>query len=256
MRRKIPTPEMLYGFHPVHEALLARRREIMEIWLLEQGKDRRRAQVTALAEEQNIKVLRVTAARLNHHLSHAMHQGIAARVGSLPLTPLKQVLPRQSPDGGIQGQGLWLLLDRIVDPHNLGAIIRTALCVGARAVVITKDRSAHPSPTVSKASAGALEHMDMVCVTNLTNAINLMKQYGVWIAGLDLQASQHLFEQNLNGQLAVVVGGEEKGIRPRVKQQCDLLLSIPQVGKVSSLNASVAAGVVLFEAFRQQQQRQ
>lgn len=252
MRRENSVSEFLYGYHPVYEALLARRRAIKEIWQVPEGSDRRRAKVADLAKKQNIRVLPVKAAKLGSLVGQVVHQGVAALVEPLPLKSLKQVLPQHSADKS-QGHGIWLLLDRIVDPHNLGAIIRTALCVGVRAVVIPKDRSASPTPTVSKASAGALEHMDLVSVTNLANTINVLKNNGLWVVGLDPAAPQNLYGHDFTCPVAIVVGGEEKGIRPRVKQQCDFLLSIPQAGGISSLNASVAAGVVMFEAFRQQQ---
>ncbi|MGD9210755.1 MAG: 23S rRNA (guanosine(2251)-2'-O)-methyltransferase RlmB [Desulfobacteraceae bacterium] len=244
--------EFLYGFHPVHEALLARRRVIKEIWQVNEGRDGRRAQITELARRRNIKIMDVKAAKLRSHVGAVVHQGIAALAAPLPMTPLTHVAPKAS-SADSHGHGIWLLLDSIVDPHNLGAIIRTALCIGVKAVILPKDRSASPSPAVSKASAGALEHINLVSVANLSNTINFLKRHGLWVAGLDAHARQNLYDQDLSGAIALVIGGEEKGIRPRVKQQCDFLLSIPQVGKISSLNASVAAGVVMFEAFRQQQ---
>jgi 23S rRNA (guanosine2251-2'-O)-methyltransferase len=142
-------------------------------------------------------------------------------------------------------------LDNLVDPHNLGAIVRTALCAGLFAVIIPKDRSVPPTPAVSKASAGALEHVCLVSVTNLADTAQKLKQRGVWVVGLDGQARQSVFDADFKGPLALVVGSEEKGIRPRVKKQCDYLVSIPQFGRISSLNASVAAGVVIYEALRQ-----
>ncbi len=250
MSRTATALEYLYGVHPVREALLARRRNFKEIWLQIGEPDRRRMQIAEMAQNQGVAVHSVAAAKLKSTLGPVIHQGVAAIVGPLPTTPLSQVLPRKSPS---PAHGVWLLLDSIVDPHNLGAIVRTALCAGVKAVVIPKDRSAPPSPAVSKASAGALEHMTLVSVTNLANTIKDLKSHGLWVAGLDADADTPLFQHDLTGQLALVIGGEEKGIRPRVKQQCDFLIAIPQQGKVSSLNASVAAAVVMFEALRQQQ---
>lgn len=242
--------EYLYGIHPVGEALAARRRKIATIYIQKEGQDQRRAKITKLAQEQGIFVEDVPAARLKALLGQSVHQGVAARTTPLPLTPFAQILPSNFPS---VDHGVWLLLDGIVDPGNLGAIIRSAHCAGVRAVIMPKDRSAPLSPAVSKASAGALEHTSLVRVTNLTNAIKDLKTHGLWVAGLDAAASKPIYEHDLTGHLALVMGGEEKGIRPRVKQQCDFLLSIPQLGKVSSLNVSVAAAVVIFEALRQQQ---
>lgn len=241
--------EYLYGLHPVHEALLARRRDVREVWLTPEGSDRRREKVAALAQKQGIAVRNITVEKLRSHVGRAVHQGVAAVAGPLPRVSLNSVLPSKSSPAS---QGIWLFLDSIVDPHNLGAIIRTALCIGVKAVIIPKDRSALPSPAVSKASAGALEHINLCSVTNLANTIKEIKAKGVWAAGLDAAAGEPLYGQDLSVPLALIVGGEEKGIRPRVKKQCDFLLTIPQVGRVSSLNASVAAAVVMFEAFRQQ----
>ena len=245
--------EYLYGVHPVREALLARRRDIKEVWLQQGEPDRRRGRINDLACRQGIAVNSIGAAKLKSLLGPVSHQGVVAKVGRLPVTPLAQVLPRDSARKSIASDhGVWLLLDSIVDPHNLGAIIRTSLCAGVKAVITPKDRSAPFSPAVSKASAGALEHMPLVSVTNLADTIKTLKSHGMWVAGLDADADTLLYRQDLTGRLALVVGGEEKGIRPRVKQQCDFLLAIPQLGKISSLNASVAAAVVMFEALRQQ----
>jgi len=144
-----------------------------------------------------------------------------------------------------------LLADSISDTHNLGALIRTALCAGVDGVIIPKDRAAAPLPSVSRASAGALEHMPVVQVTNLVNTIAELKEKGMWIAGMAADADQSLFESNLTGPLALVIGGEEKGIRPLVRKHCDFLIRIPQEGQIDSLNASVAGAVVMYEAYRQ-----
>jgi 23S rRNA (guanosine2251-2'-O)-methyltransferase len=155
--------------------------------------------------------------------------------------------------GRNDGTSLLVLLDSIVDPNNLGAIVRTAHCVGADALVVPKDRAVGAIPAVSKASAGALEHTRLCRVTNLVGTIQWLKKRGVWVAGLSMQADQTVFQANLKGPLALVVGGEEKGLRPLVRQHCDFLVSIPLRGRVDSLNASAAAAVVLYEAFRQRQ---
>ena len=144
-----------------------------------------------------------------------------------------------------------LLLDNIMDPNNLGALIRTALCVGVNGVIIPKDRSAQPTPTVSKVSAGALEHISLSRVTNMANTIKMLKENGLWIAGMDKISTESIFTCDMKAFSAIVIGGEEKGIRPLVKKQCDMLLSIPQTGPLDSLNASAAGAVVMYEAFRQ-----
>ena len=142
-------------------------------------------------------------------------------------------------------------MDQIVDPHNLGAIIRTALCTGIDAVIIPKDRAAYPTPAVSRISAGALEYVRVAQVNNMVRFAKALKDQDVWIMGLDQNAGQPIYTADLTGALGLVVGGEEKGIRPLVKRNCDLLISIPQSGSVGSLNASVAGAVAMYESYRQ-----
>jgi 23S rRNA (guanosine2251-2'-O)-methyltransferase len=178
----------------------------------------------------------------------ASHQGICAKTGPYPLMSISEMLVKTK-----NSDPLLILLDNIVDPHNLGALIRTAFCVGADGVVIPKDRSAPPTPAVSKSSAGALEHVLLARVTNMTATIKTLKQQGVWVIGLDKYAEVNIYQSDLTGPMALVVGGEEHGIRPLVRKHCDGLISIPQSPDVDSLNASVAGAVAMYEAFRQRQ---
>lgn len=240
--------EILYGYHPVAEALAAGRRRIWELYLCGQKTSARKDRLLDLARQRGAAVQIVPCSQLDSLAGTAQHQDIAARVSPLPLTLLEQTL---TGDAQALDRRIWLLLDNLVDPHNLGAIVRTALCAGLFAVIIPKDRSVPPTPAVSKASAGALEHVCLVSVTNLADTAKRLKQRGVWVVGLDGQARQSVFDADFKGPLALVVGSEEKGIRPWVKKQCDYLVSIPQFGRISSLNASVAAGVVIYEALRQ-----
>ena len=144
-----------------------------------------------------------------------------------------------------------LMLDAIQDPHNLGALIRSAACAGAQGVIIPKDRACGVTPAVEKASAGAVETVPVIQVTNLVQALERLKQAGCWAFGLTGEADKSIYQADLRGNLVLVVGGEGEGLRPLVRKQCDVLLAIPQYGGVSSLNASVAGGIVLFEAARQ-----
>jgi 23S rRNA (guanosine2251-2'-O)-methyltransferase len=143
------------------------------------------------------------------------------------------------------------VLDGIVDPHNLGAIVRSALCAGVAAVLIPKDRCAGPTPAVSKISAGALEHIRLVQVTNLVRSLAILKSHGRWVAGLDRRAPLSIFSADMRLPLALVIGGEERGLRTLVRKTCDLMVSIPQSGGIDSLNASAAAAVALYEIRRQ-----
>jgi 23S rRNA (guanosine2251-2'-O)-methyltransferase len=148
-----------------------------------------------------------------------------------------------------------LMLDNIVDPQNLGALIRTALCVGIDGVILPKDNCAPPTPAVSRASAGALEHIKLSRVTNLVQTIKLCKNRGLWIMGLLKDAEQSIYAGDLTGSIAMVLGGEQKGLRPLVRKKCDFLFSIPQQGPIDSLNASAAGAVTMYEAWRQRQQK-
>lgn len=248
---KRPKEEILYGVHPVLEAVRAGRRTVFEIYTAPSRRGARLSAVTRLAEENHIPLTPLKEERLALLAGHSRHQGIAARVSAYPFATLDALdfTPR-----GEDSQPLFLLLlDSVVDPHNFGALVRTALCVGMDAVLIPKDRAVAPTPAVSRASAGALEHMAVIRVTNMVQTMEILKARGLWLAGMSAKGGTPLFSAELEGPLALLVGGEEKGLRPLVQRHCDLLLSIPQNGPLDSLNASVAGAVVMYEAFRQRQ---
>lgn len=249
-RRRPPCEarEVLYGFHPVMEALAAGRRTIYNLMVDRATLSERQTRIAELAQQRQIALQTLSAQQLRAACGSDQHQGVAATVSALPMDHLATVVARA---GGGAAPCLLILLDSIKDPNNLGAIVRSAHCVGVDALVIPKDRAAGATPAVSKASAGALEHTRLCRVTNLASTIQWLKKEGVWVAGLAMQARETVFEADLKGPLALVVGGEEKGLRPLVAQHCDYLISIPLRGRVDSLNASAAAAVVLYEAFRQ-----
>ena len=234
--------EILYGLHPVSEALRAGRRTCLEIFIAKDGA--RFPEVTALAQTRHLPVHTVSTAQIAGLSGSESHQGVAARVGEYPLVDMETLTSTPSPL-------FLLLLDGIVDPQNMGALIRTALCAGVSGVIFPKDRSASALPSVSKASAGAMEHMKLAMVTNLTTAIQKLKQDGVWIAGLDKSGDRSIYDTDWTGATAIVIGGEEKGIRPLVRKHCDFLVSIPQKADINSLNASAAGAVVMYEVLRQ-----
>ncbi len=239
---------MIWGYHPVSEALRARRRKIYTLYIARERKEPRSEALFKMADHQGAPVQIVTMAELTAMVGHGRHQGIGARVSEYPKCSVDDILSSARSD---IAQPFVLVLDQIVDPQNLGAIARTAQCAGIHGIVMPKDRSAPPSPAASKASAGALEHMPLAYVTNLTHALKRFKLDGLWIAGADHRSATSVFEADLSGPLAIVIGGEEKGIRRLVKKQCDFTVSIPQIGPIGSLNASVASAVILYEAFRQ-----
>ena len=241
-------PEILYGIHPVVEALKADRRDVYEVCILKDKTTGRLEKILVLAESKKIPVVRVNHLTLKSKTGTEFHQGVCAKTSPYPLAKLTDIDDRVRKE---KSNFFILLLDNILDSQNLGALVRTALCVGVEWVVIPKDRSALPTPAVSKASAGALEHLKLVRVVNMVRVIKTLKEKGLWIVGLDQASDRSIFFSDLTGSVAIVIGGEEKGIRPLVKKHCDFLISIPQTGPVGSLNASVAGAIAMYEAFRQ-----
>jgi 23S rRNA (guanosine2251-2'-O)-methyltransferase len=202
----------------------------------------------ALAENAGVPVQIVTPPKLAVLAQTDQHQGVCIETGLYPVSSLEELLDR---DPDARRQTRLLLLDNIVDPRNLGALIRTACCAAMGGVITTKDRSASPTAAVSKASAGALEHIRLARVTNMVNTIKQLQNRGIWVVGLAREAALSVFASDLSGPLALVIGGEAKGLRPLVKKTCDRLVSVPQTATVDSLNASVAGGVVIYESYRQ-----
>ncbi len=239
--------EILCGLHSVGEAIAAGRREIVEVFVQRDHEAAARLrQVAAAARAAGVPVREVGAAQLSALCGGAAHQGAAARASAYACLELEEVLADEP-----AGTGPYLALDQIVDPHNLGAVLRTALCAGVYAVLMPKDRAAPPTPAVSRISAGALEHVRLVQVVNLVRGLEALKSAGRWVVGLDGAAEQSIYRTDLGIPLVLVLGGEGKGMRPLVRRTCDLLVAIPQSGPLDSLNASVAAGVALFEIARQ-----
>ena len=240
--------EILYGIHPVFEALASRRRTVHQIYLQHGFKSDRLARLASVATRSGILIKTIKSSEIKNLAGTADHQGVAARVGRYPLASVSDILEAAEDRGRPH---FLLLLDNILDPQNLGATIRTALCAGVDGVIMPKDRSAPITPAVSRASAGALEHIRLSRVTNLVQTIKRIKKQGIWVMGLDKNAELSLYDGDMTGSIAIVLGGEQKGLRPLVKQNCDFLVSIPQYGTVDSLNASVAAAVSMYEALRQ-----
>ncbi|MBW2406996.1 MAG: 23S rRNA (guanosine(2251)-2'-O)-methyltransferase RlmB [Deltaproteobacteria bacterium] len=240
--------ELLYGIHPVFEALAAVRRRVYEVYLDKEKKSGRLAQIASMAEARGVLKKSIAPGDFKALTGTIGHQGAAAAASPYPQVTVQEILQTVQ---GEDGKQFLLMLDNIQDPQNLGAIIRTALCVGIQGVIVPKDRSAPPTPAVSKASAGALEHIRLVRVTNLVQTIKHCKTSGLWIMGLQKDAAQSIYDADLSGSIALVLGGEQKGIRRLVKKNCDFLVSIPQQEALNSLNASVAAAVAMYEAFRQ-----
>ncbi len=240
-----PGQSILYGIHSVREALWAGRRKIERLYVVNEFSPRFTA-IIDLAKQRKIPVQQLSGEKMGRLTQMAHHQGIVAQSGTYPYVEPGRLLACDEPV-------FILVMDGIQDPNNAGALIRTAMCAGVTGVVIPKDRSVAVLPSVSAASAGAAEHVNLARVTNISRWLDQLKSHGGWVAGLDQNADQSLFEADLNHPLALVVGNEHKGIRPLVKKKCDFLLSIPQKRGFDSLNVSAAGAVALYEAFRQRQ---
>ena len=221
---------------------------MLELFLAPRDDERARG-LKAAAESAGIHVQTVGNEAIGRLVGDAVHQGAAAAIR--PLNPwteedLARHLDDPSPDT------LILVLDGVTDPHNLGACLRSADAAGALAVVIPKDRSAGVDGVVRKVAAGAAEVVPVAAVTNLVRALESLKKAGIWVVGADGEASQSLYAADLKRPLALVLGAEGAGLRRLTRDTCDFLVRIPMAGTVESLNVSVAAGVALFEARRQQ----
>ena len=202
-----------------------------------------------LARKQGIPVRFEDRGQLDRLANSKDHQGVVALAAARAAVTLEDILKQANAS---QGQtGLLVLLDGVEDPHNLGAIIRTALAAGAHGVVIPERRAAGLTDTVARASAGALAHLPIAKVTNLVRAMEELKEAGYWLVGLDEDGDKDYTEADYTSPIGIVLGGEGKGLHELTRKRCDFVVSLPTTGPVKSLNVSVAAGVVLFEARRQ-----
>jgi 23S rRNA (guanosine2251-2'-O)-methyltransferase len=232
------------GFHAVEEALAAERP--LDRIVIARGRHGERVEaVVRLARSRSVPVRFEDRQQLDRLAGTRDHQGIAALAAARPTVELEDLLRAKTP------QGLLVLLDGIEDPHNLGAIVRTALAAGAQGVVIPERRAAGITDTVERASAGALAHLPVARVKNLVRAMEQMKEAGYWLIGLDERAEKCHTDVDLTGPVGIVLGREGEGLHDLTRKRCDFLVSLPTSGPVGSLNVSVSAGVMLFEVVRQ-----
>ena len=238
--------ELIFGVNPVKESLQGSR-GAFNLYVQISATDHRVEKIIKLAEDRGVAVHRRDKADLTRMCASSHHQGIALEVEPFRYADLEDLL---APLSRSVTPGFLLVLDGILDPHNLGALIRSAACAGADGVVIPRDRACGVTAAAEKASAGAVETIPVAQVTNIVQALEEMKKVGYWVYGLTGDASQSLYGVKFAGNTALVIGGEGEGIRPLVRKQCDVLMSIPQYGGVGSLNASVAGGIALFEMAR------
>ena len=240
---------IIYGKNPVKEAISQTLSKIEEILISQELEKERISDIIRLAREKNVKVSFLPRDAISRITGTSSHQGIAARISEFEYNNVDNILSNAKKKGE---RLLIILLDHIEDPQNLGAIIRTANVLGAHGVIIPKDRAASVTPAVVKASAGAVSFVPVARVVNLVITIKDLKKKGVWIVGADPSAIKSVFAEELGAlDLALVVGSEGKGLTRLVREECDFLVSIPNLGEVSCLNASVAAGIMIYEILRQ-----
>jgi 23S rRNA (guanosine2251-2'-O)-methyltransferase len=239
--------EFVFGVNPVRETLRGSR-GVFEMYLQISASDHRMEKLVAMAETRGIKIHRRSREDLSRLCASTHHQGVAIMVEPFCYAEMDETLAELDQ---AERPGFILVLDGIQDPNNLGALIRSAACAGCNCVIIPRDRAAGITPAVEKASAGAVETIPVARVTNIAQTLQTLKDTGYWVYGLAEEAGQTLYEIDFLGKVALLVGSEGDGIRPLVRKQCDAILSIPRYGGVSSLNASVAGGIALFEAARQ-----
>ena len=247
--------DSVYGIHAVTTLLQRSPDQVVELWVQRGRVDERMQRVLDLAREQGIDVREADKGLINQKTGGSSdepvnHQGIVAW-----RKPVQNRTEKHLPDilDGISGDPFVLILDGVTDPHNLGAVLRTADAAGVHVVIAPKDKSAPLNATASKVACGAAEAIPYIQVTNLARTMKELQERGIWIIGTAGEAPNSVYQQDLKGPLALVMGAEGSGMRRLTREHCDHLINIPMAGEVSSLNVSVATGVCLFEAVRQRQ---
>lgn len=244
------SPKVLFGFHAVGVRLKTAPKSIIEIYYEVTRRDARMRQFLDRAREAGARLIEADSVRIAKLAGSHGHQGVAARVEAVvQVTSLDELL-EDLEAAGID-QPLLLVLDGVTDPHNLGACLRVAEGAGAHAVIAPKDHAVGINATVAKVASGAAETMPYFMVTNLARTLNELKERNIWIIGTSDDAPQTLYQADLKGPVALVLGAEGDGMRQLTRKTCDSLVSIPMKGAVESLNVSVASGVCLYEALRQ-----
>jgi len=238
----------LNGVHSVQNALEHDASKITQLWVAQNKRNPRIDKLLVRAEKLGLKVEGTTTSALDRMTGSRKHQGIVAEYLAQDAASENDLFDMVT--NAIKPV-LLLVLDGVTDPHNLGACLRTAEGAGVNAVIVPKDKAAGLTPTARKVASGAAETLPFVQVTNLARTLQLLKDSGVWITGTSDKTDQNLYQANFNGPTAIVMGAEDKGLRRLTEEACDHLVSIPMAGSVSSLNVSVATGVVLYEAVRQ-----
>ena len=237
--------DFVFGRHAVVEALQTPDR-VNRVFIQEGTSGRDAAKVIELAREKGIQVQTVPKTKIEDLVGNAVHQGLVASIAAYEYADLEDIFKKAEEKGE---DPFIVILDGVEDPHNLGSILRTADATGVHGIIIPKRRSASLTATVAKASTGAIEHVPVVRVTNLTQTIEQLKARGVWVFGTDMNGTDYR-KWNTKGSLAIVMGNEGKGVSRIVKESVDEMVTIPMVGHVQSLNASVASALMMYEVFR------
>ena len=242
--------DKVYGLHAVRALLLRHADRVASVTIAE-GREPKLSEIQTLAQKAGKSLKRVAPATFRQLFGDAVHQGVYADVEPLPPWREEELVAAISRSLENNGKPFVLVLDGVQDPHNLGACLRTADACGALAVVIPKDRAVQMNATVRKVAAGAAETMPLAVITNLARGLRLLKEAGLWIVGADAEAPKLAQDTDLSGPIAIVMGAEGAGLRQLTRETCDFLVRLPQAGTVESLNVSVAAGMLLYEAVRQ-----
>ncbi len=244
--RELPE-DVLIGRNAVTEALKAGR-GVNKLLLAEGDKEGSISEIVALAKERGIIIQSVERGKIEAIAGGLRHQGVLAYVSPVAYVEVEDILKAAEAKGEAP---FLLLLDELEDPHNLGALLRTADATGVHGVLIPKRRSVPLTATVAKTSAGAIEYVPVARIGNIAQTIKKLKDKGFWVAGADMDGSQNYYEADLTGPLVLVVGSEGKGMGRLTKEQCDFIVRMPMVGRINSLNASVAGSILMYESMRQ-----
>ncbi|TDS78124.1 23S rRNA (guanosine(2251)-2'-O)-methyltransferase RlmB [Comamonas sp. JUb58] len=244
------SPKVLFGFHAVGVRMKTAPKSIIEVYFETTRRDARMRQFLERAKEAGVRLIEADAPRIAKLAGSHGHQGVAARVEEIKDTRTLDELLDDLEEAGVTSP-LLLVLDGVTDPHNLGACLRVADGAGAHAVIAPKDHAVGINATVAKVASGAAETVPYFMVTNLARTLKELKERNVWIIGTSDDAPNTLYQVDLKGPVAMVLGAEGDGMRQLTRKTCDELIGIPMMGAVSSLNVSVASGVCLYEALRQ-----
>lgn len=248
--RELPD-DVLVGRNAVTEALKSGR-GINKLWIASGDREGSVAEIAALAKERSIVVQYVERAKIEALAGGHRHQGVLAYVAPVPYAELEDILKAAEAKGEVP---FLVLLDELEDPHNLGALLRTADATGVHGILIPKRRSVSLNATVAKTSAGAVEYVPVARIGNIAQTLKKLKEKGFWVAGADMDGEKAYYEADLTGPLVLVVGSEGKGMSRLTKEACDFIVRMPMVGRINSLNASVAGSILMYESMRQRLQK-